>query len=508
MRNPPERITLRPVHSFSTLAVAALLSTFATSAHAQLDLSASGSASADSDTGASASAEGASSDANTDSSAAEVADPAAGGETKESEAQAGTQSDAQSEQGATIEGPGFGDAYTFAGPGRLIGIPGGSLSGTNQGYQMSWHKTGLLFSGNTWIDTGYRKRDNDVANDEEKFIQQGRVLLRLTPTYTYGDWFVRAQGELLAHAEEYGGANASIDTDDAWVMFGRWDTFDIQLGRFEAWEVYHKGMGLERDTLEDEGATEGSDIYEVNHAFYRQAGVGQAALHVYPLEWLRFELGSVLGNQFGRNSMGVRPVVIADFDMLKVKFGAERRVETNEQINEMLRDKRELYGFGGSVQLILDPHVELGGNLGLGYTDVYDQVGTLNRVATTDTTSFGGFVNARMGFLTPALKGLMLGAGANFTVRNNESCAGTPVLDAAGNPVLDAAGNPVAGAVVCGKNEHNQMFAAIQHDVFDHATIKLVAGVADANHVPGADEPVVAQKNSMYNVRLRFLVWY
>ena len=150
------------------LGLTALLGTALTEpAVAQLDLSASGSASADTESGSNASGEAASDAPAADASASDATasdtsgtdQPAADGQTQGSEAKPST----QSEPSASFEGPGFGDAYTFNGPGRLIGIPSGSLSGTNQGYQMSWRKTGILFSGNTWIDTGYRKRKNDVV---------------------------------------------------------------------------------------------------------------------------------------------------------------------------------------------------------------------------------------------------------------------------------------------------------------------------------------------------------
>jgi len=428
----------------------------------------------------------------------------------ESTAPGSTSAAAALVNGVAFEG--FGNAYNFGGKGRVLGIKGGSLAPTGHGYQMSWHKTGLLFSGNTWLDTGYRKSTNQILNDEEKFVQEGRVLLRVTPTYSYGNWFVKAQAELLAHSK-FAVQNSYIDTDDAWLALGYWDVFDIQVGRYEAWEVYHKGLGLERDTLEDLGAQGGEDIYEVNNVFYRESSFGQVAAHVYPLDWLRVEVNSVLGYQGGDGAVGVRPAVIADFGFLKIKAAAERKVQKPTQKDPLNKRKAELYGFGGSIQGIIEPYVELGVNGGLGYADRWKEDGQLDPVGTTDTLSYGGFVNFNLGSLAPVLDGLILGGGANLTTRNNVSCFAdnTPQVDANGDPVGALQPN---GTIIplflegCGRNRHNQFYGAIQYGLFDHAIIKAVFGLADADQKRGPDEAFVNQHNSMWNARIRFLVWY
>src|SRR5262249_16939404 len=160
-------------------------------------------------------------------------------------------------------------------------------------------------------------------SDRSFWLQQGRFLLRATPTWSNGDYFVQAQGELLLYINQTVG-NLPIDVDDAWVKFGRWDKWDIQVGRYEGWEIYHKGMGFERDTLEDIGAFDNRDstvidIYEVNYAFYRQNGPGQAAAHYYVNKYLRFELGTVFGVDTAVNALAARPVGVLDFGWVKLK---------------------------------------------------------------------------------------------------------------------------------------------------------------------------------------------
>jgi hypothetical protein len=406
----------------------------------------------------------------------------------------------------------FNDGYNFNAPGRINGIRNGSLAPTGHGLQLSYRKTGLLISGNGWIDTGYRSAHNKPAADDSKFVQQGRVLMRFTPTFTYGNWFVKAQAEILGHAK-FADQNPYVDTDDAWVAAGYWNLFDIQVGRYEAWEVYHKGLGLERDTLEDLGADGGQDIYEVNHAFYRESSYGQAALHVYPLDILRFEVNSILGNQSAEGAVGVRGAGILDLGYVKVKAGAERKHLTPTRSDPNDRHKTMLYGFGGSVVGILPPYLEVGVNAAYGYSDKFDQNRKLLKLGTSTTLSYGGFANFRVDKLVPALSGLMLGVGANITDLKNQSC-GTDlkVYDDEGFELGKSDGTTVTPLTEsrCGSNYHRQFFAAIQHDLFDHALIKIVGGLADAYRLSGnkADESDSAQKNKVWNVRLRALVWF
>jgi hypothetical protein len=448
----------------------------------------------------------------------------------------------------------FGGVYTFGQTGgHTMGIPHGTLGGLSHGLHTDYRNTGLMLSGDTWIDTGYRATETDllttVDGNESEFTQQGRFMLRVTPTYSSGNWFVKAQGEILALSDAET-SEVYTDTDDAWVMFGYWDLFDLQLGRFEAWEVYHKGMGLERNTLEDQGATPANhsrdvgqvDMYEVNHMLYRQDGLGQAAVHVYPTDFVRLEVETVMGlnvdlttrcpteetfrpaadagpttgPQQTRQSCffpwGVRPAAILDFDFVKLKAAWERlglisRRETDAEVSSTQVDQL-LQGFGGNVQFILNPHVELGGGFAQGTEDRYDSTGALNRRGTVERTTFGGFLNARLEIISPLLSGFVIGGGFNQTERLSQDCGPISVRDpVTGNPILDMAGLPVTREG-CGEQAHTQYFAAIQHDVLERATIKLVVGLADADIKYGPDGNSIDEKTKMFSVRARALVWY
>ena len=77
------------------------------------------------------------------------------------------------------------------------------------------------------------------------------MLLRVTPTYSFADWFVQGQVELVGTENQGVGREISggaADTDDLWLRLGQWNRWDFQVGRFEGWEVFHLGMGLDQNS--------------------------------------------------------------------------------------------------------------------------------------------------------------------------------------------------------------------------------------------------------------------
>ena len=104
------------------------------------------------------------------------------------------------------------------------------------------------------------RNEREADPDEKIYVQGGRFVLIPNYRREHKGFFAEAQAELLAHVDEL--TNYKIDTLDSWVKFGM-KLWDIQVGRFLGWEVYHKGQGLELYTLEDRGAIDGPDLYEV-----------------------------------------------------------------------------------------------------------------------------------------------------------------------------------------------------------------------------------------------------
>jgi hypothetical protein len=363
---------------------------------------------------------------------------------------------------------------------RILGSETAALTFIRHGRQGLHRKNGLKLSGDIYIDTGYERSGRGLESEPDMvfWLQNGRMLLRVTPTYTNGRFFVRAGGAFLAHVDEIAG-NESIDTDDAWLKLGIWDVFDIQLGRFEGWEVYHKGQGLERDTLEDLGAFGGPDIYEVNYAYYRQNGFGQVAAHIYPTDTLRFEVASVFGNELGYNAIGVRGAGILDFGAIKLKVAGEwRKRAPMEEGQEGWEEQR---GFGGSLQVFLDDPkyavpLQFGVNGAFGLVDRIDPFGNVDERASVDTLSVGGFLNMGLGKT-------VLGLGYNHTIQG----------DRQRNDQTNKDGHFV----------HYQGFASVKRPiVFSKLTAKLVFAFARADLQPAFDN---ARINDMYSVRLRML---
>jgi hypothetical protein len=369
---------------------------------------------------------------------------------------------------------------------EVRGIKGGSLWSIFHGLQWPYrphaHAAGttLGLSGSLWIDTGYEQIERGDPNQQDLvyWLQQGRGVLRATPTYTRSDdWFVQGQAELVANKDQTINRPEVADVDDLWVRAGKWDTFDVQVGRFEAWEVYHLGMGLDLNTLERRGAVDGvlavPELYGVTYTFYRPSGAGNVAAHLYPAKYLRFELLGQVGNDAGLNSLAGRPAAIFDVGWLKLKAAGEYRRQRAQA--EGAREERDTRGAGASVELVFDPHVELGASVAHGLVDHIDVNGNLNRPGSVTVQSVGGFANARI------VGDLIAGAGLHYTTLENIHRDDT-------------------GRV--GEFSHLQAFFALQYILLDQLYVKAVVAHANAElHPSFTANP--AYENAMLSGRLR-----
>jgi hypothetical protein len=354
-------------------------------------------------------------------------------------------------------------------------------------------------SGWSWLDTAYVKfapwgQNTQAVNSDQiaYWTQQGRMLLRLTPTYSFEDWFVQGQVELVGvedqtlQRSDLGGA----DTDDLWLRVGQWNKWDFQVGRFEGWEVFHLGMGLDQNTFERQGAVGPSDPNILNYygltdnEFRPQGAAGNLAVHVYPLPFLRVEaLGTVGSQGAGAKEIAARPVAILDFGWLKLKGGVEWQHQTPQTTNSQLDTKLE--GVGGAVQFVLQPHVELGLNAAQGTVVSVLSSGQANPQGSYTRTSYGGFANFSNG---SDRHPLILGIGSMFTrIVDQYDPASPSVVD---NYWL------------------LQSFAAIQYVVFQQLYIKLVGSYSRAHFLQADTNPATSYDNEMYSVRLRFSFYY
>jgi hypothetical protein len=381
---------------------------------------------------------------------------------------------------------------------RTRGLRGGSLWLTLHGYQFPYlpvapGKSGLriALSGSAWVDTSYRKVDAGLeATTADKNLhdwrQQGRFVGRITPTFSTRDgWFAQAQGELVLNSSSDTGVSMHAEnTDDLFVRIGKWHLLDITAGRFQGWEIYHFGMGLDLNTLERDGArSDGNQppgIYGVTYLWDRMDGPGKVAAHLYPTDYLRFELQGVVGSN-AANQMGVRPVAILDFGWVKLKVGAEYEKQTPRKQSPNFQGKVENRGLGGSLQFVVDPYVEFGVNAAQGLTDNYNDNGVLQTGLSETRTSLGGFANGRI------YGPLLIGAGIHNTRSNNLN-----TNEQTGDHDVFT---------------HLQAFGAIQYSFLESFYIKMVVAYADGHFNKLSDPPENRQDyhNQALSGRLRLM---
>ncbi|SRR6266540_1991148 len=376
------------------------------------------------------------------------------------------------------------------------GIEGGSLRlNTMHGMPWPYHpKTGIGISGSAWVDTGYENiargtMSTNEAHEINYMLQQGRAVVRVTPAYFGGSWFVQSQAELVANKDQtVTQTSGVVDVDDLWVRAGAWKKWDVMVGRFEGFEVYHFGMGLDLNTLERQGATDDlkppPDVEGLRWGQLRPPGVGNAAFHLYPGDSLRFELLGQVGFEGTLNTLGARPALVFDLGVLKIK--AAGHYHRQFAAPDTSYEARTAWGVTGAVQVVLDPIVELGVNLDYGYvdhwasgrTDPMASMGDYDPRGSYTNMSFGGFANLRV------MRDVLVGVGANYNTRHD---------------ALESA--PNNGDF--GKFTHLQAFGAVQYHIGHQLYAKAVVGYARA-HLEPNDLPETWD-NSMVSGRLRLL---
>lgn len=364
------------------------------------------------------------------------------------------------------------------------GLYGGSMWLNMHGLQWPYYpRTGIGISGYGWLDNSYEKirvGDNTQPPSTTEYLQQGRFVLRVTPTYSRGDWFVQAQAEIVANRDQSQTqpARGIVDTDDLWIRTGVWNKWDVTIGRFEAFEVYHLGMGLDLNTEERQGAYDAQnrppDLYGATFLFYRAAGPGNLALHLYPHRWFRVELLGQMGNDGGLNEVGGRPAVIFDIGWFKAKAAAEYQLEQARNDGDQTQKKN--YGFAGTAQVVLAPIVELGVNVGSAVVDVHNNIGVTDNNNSGDQLSLGGFLNARL------ITDTLLGVGANYTAFTNLHRNDQGNFD---------------------RSTNLQAFAAVQYLINKQLFVKLVGAYAKS-HFEKSFASTPPFDDDMYSVRLRF----
>ncbi|MCA9517843.1 MAG: hypothetical protein KC635_23045 [Myxococcales bacterium] len=325
----------------------------------------------------------------------------------------------------------------------------------------------LSFSGNFWTDVGFMKRLNERQGqyDQDATYMQGRFVLAAEHTSGLGDtYYATARVELLGFVNEFTKSQFEAHVQDAYVIAGS-RLWDVQVGRFLAWEVYHRGQGIELYTAEEAGALEGPSLYWLQVTRGHRNEAGQLAFHLFPTDWLAFELAGVYGQESNQNNLGVRPVVALDFGRLDVKLGYEYLAQLPQTDADKVEVKTQ--GFAAMVSYAF-PHLTLGADVGHASVDYTDIQGLTDGEKTFDKTSVGGF--ADIDFADSSI-----GLGYHFTMQENEQGE---------------------------QNTHHQAFVTfLQHLPIPGLSVKLVYGFATA-HIQDID---VGSEwdNTMHSVRLR-----
>jgi hypothetical protein len=389
------------------------------------------------------------------------------------------------------------------------GISYGSLWRTFHGQQWPYMpqvgaQTGfqLGLSGGIWSDLSNTQLRPDDAikvqgyQDLNRWNSQARGVLRVTPTFNAGDgWFVQGNAELVVQGDMSPPASGVIGTtDDLWVRVGKWNLFDVTIGRFQGWEIAnHYGMALDQNTLERFGAllvgggggiATPTDGYGLTYFWDRQDFLlGAYAVHVYPTKYLRAEIlghigaGGVGGSAQNPNQVDVRPSVIFDVGFLKVKAGWEYGSITSQDKTLVGRESKN--GFGVAAQAVFAPYVEFGGSFARGYRDVFDRDDQVDLAKSNTVQTVGGFLNA-----SPGHEPLVIGIGA--FLNHDENLRVDKKAGAHFNEV--------------DTNDQWLIFAAVQYTLWSQFYVKLV--VSNASN-QGETSTAATYVNNALSGRLR-----
>lgn len=269
----------------------------------------------------------------------------------------------------------------------------------------------IRLSGQFWVDTGYMERVNTQvgAYDQEVNYSQGRFVLGASYRRDHRGLFAEARVQLLGFVNEFTRSQYEPHTQDAFVRLGG-RAWDVQVGRFVAWEPYYRGNGIERYTAEESGALGGPPMYRLDFALGHRDEAGQAAVHLYPADWAALELAAVYGQEASQNNRGVRPVVALRGLGLLFVGGWEYHVRRPQDVSNEAEQTAQ--GFAGRVQ-----YARAGTTVGVNAARVtVDETqidGLPNADRSFDKTTFGGFVES-------GIWNEVVGAGYHLTTEDNE----------------------------------------------------------------------------------------
>lgn len=315
--------------------------------------------------------------------------------------------------------------------------------------------------GDLEIDTTYSAKSTDPDADETEYDLNGRIKVQPTARKEAGNMYMEAIAQILAKVD------GSAGIDDAWGKIGT-SKFDIQIGRYEGWNLYDES----NDMLIVDAPT-GAARYKANYARGRMDGAGQLALHVLPNDAFGLEVGLVYGqdsDDLGAgdvdvNQVGIRPVILTKFGPVEFSAGADMLTITPQDDNA--EGEISKVGFGARVKAAFSI-VTLGIDYANG-TEGGTDATTGNDLDDQTTSSIGGYCDLALG------KGVLT-MGGSFTTLEKDSDDYT--------------------------QEHNQYYVAYAHPLpIDGAAIKFAVSQASASN----DDPAIEDSDALgFKVRLYY----
>lgn len=142
----------------------------------------------------------------------------------------------------------------------------------------------ITIAGDLETNTHYVTTSTDPSTDTTEYDLSGRVNIVPSVRNEAGNLYMESTANILCNLD------GTVSIDDAWGKIGT-SVFDVQIGRFEGWSLFDKGVDI---IIVD--APGGASRYETNAARGRMGTPGQLALHVLPNDIFGFEAGFVYGN--------------------------------------------------------------------------------------------------------------------------------------------------------------------------------------------------------------------
>lgn len=311
-------------------------------------------------------------------------------------------------------------------------------------------------SGDLEIDTSYTTTSTDPSTDTTQYDSSGRIKVVPSARTEVGNLYMEAVAQILAKTDNTDGNGVQVD--DVYGKIGT-SAFDIQIGRYEGWNLYDES----NDMLIVDAPT-GAARYKANYSRGRMDGAGQLALHAFASDAFGFEGGFIYGQEGSDNLFGVRPV----FDVRAGNFEFLAGVDYlsfTPQDDSVLSETTKI-GYGARVKAVF----------GIATFDINYASGTVEETDTAGVDQPDETTNSLGGYCDLALGKGVLTMGGSFTTWEED------------NNTYE--------------QEHTQYYVAYAHPLpIDGAAIKFAISQASASN----DDPAIEDSDALgFKVRLNY----